>query len=799
MAGAFSDAADAIGNAGEAIKKTSQGMGDSMSDAARRAAAASEAMGEAYRTLDVQSTAALQRIATQAQKAFETIRNSGTASTGDVQRAFAASQDAMRDYQNALNGVSSHSHEAAGGTAELLTELLKMGGIALTAGALEHLATEALSVYANFEKTTIAITALTGSVGAANQAIDEMRAISKDDALSFPTLLTAYQRMLAFGFQVEQIPGIMRAAADTAAATGSTIERVARSIDRMAMSGAAGAKQLATLGLTTKDMAAAMNVAESQVKATFKALDESQRVEVLTIALDKFRGTAEQMAESLSGQWQSLKNKAEITFEDVGKALAPAAIALIDLGKTGLESTEMLAKSLQQFSDSVVLLAGQIKTIGGAFGDLVEKATGIKVALDEAKAAAVLAEAGFSATLPTWKALATVWGQAALALQVLTDNYPKSLADLKALTHQATTSGAEFKAAFDLSAAQAGLGHLDEATQKVVDGQAKLQKAVDDSRHALDVLTTSYQTQTVMANGKIATDAQVRAAQDDLTAAVKKLEGAHRSHVLTLGELAAKQVELNADVVKAQAVYDAAAQRMRRHRAQRQLGGRGIQAASEGPQGCERPGDGRRAHRRRTGAIDPGEDRQGERPRRCHRTAHPDPGPRRRRHPGIRPYPRCGLKQIGTTIDAFRGEIDVTSEYATNLRTELGPALAAIDLAHIQVAQNASLLGSAFHDIGIKSTAEYKDLADKLAADFKLISESGTSSAGDVQAAQEKLIKAQENLRDSLTPTAAAFKGLGLRAANPCATCGTMRSAITRRSCSPAKPPRAIWREPGTR
>lgn len=218
-----------------------------------------------------------------------------------------------------------HAEESAGMFGELSSSLLDLAmEMGATIGAAE-LIKETFSAFSEVESATVALTALTGSAEDAQTQIDGLRTLALDENLSFPALLEANQRMVAFGFEAGDISPALQAAADAAAAVNSTVEQTSNAIDRMAASGMAGARQLTQLGLTTGDLAQVMGVAEGDVKKAFTALDQETRLQVLTAALDKFSGQAQVAASTLKGQWQGVKTAFEETFVKAGELLEPIA------------------------------------------------------------------------------------------------------------------------------------------------------------------------------------------------------------------------------------------------------------------------------------------------------------------------------------------------------------------------------------------------------------------------------------------------------------------------------------------
>ncbi len=277
------------------------------------------------------ATAAAQEI----QAAFDAIPSATTEvesslaslSQGLTEAGNAASQAApqLEQIPPALNDVETAAHGSEEGIKGMAEGLIALGEALVVTDAMKEFGSEALTLYGNTQKAEISLTALSGSAEVSETMISKLKDLAVSDALSFPTLTAAAQKMTALGFSSEETMSALQAAANAAAATGNDVGTVANSIDRMALSGTAAARQLMTLGISTQQLGAAMNVSADQVSAAFKALDQEDRITAIETALTKFGGVAQAQAQGISGQFQILKTQVEFTMEGIGAALAPVA------------------------------------------------------------------------------------------------------------------------------------------------------------------------------------------------------------------------------------------------------------------------------------------------------------------------------------------------------------------------------------------------------------------------------------------------------------------------------------------
>jgi hypothetical protein len=255
--------------------------------------------------------------------------NSLDAAFGGMGDAAATAVPQIEELPPSIHQVADAANEAEGGLAGTVEQLIQLAEALVVTEALKEFAGEALETYGNVQKAQISLTALTGSAEAADAILEQMKDLATSNALAFEPLVGAAQKMTALGFSTEQMNTALQAAANTAAATGNGFDTVTNAIERLTLSGTAGARQLVSLGLSTQALGTVMGIAATDVTAAFKALDQSQRLDVLTQALSKFQGVAEQVAQGILGQWQNLKTQWEFIMEAIGSALAPVAADIL--------------------------------------------------------------------------------------------------------------------------------------------------------------------------------------------------------------------------------------------------------------------------------------------------------------------------------------------------------------------------------------------------------------------------------------------------------------------------------------
>lgn len=419
---------------------------------------------------------------------------------GSAAESFSTSAAEAGQSASTLGGhvqeASTHAHEGAINFAELLEAGLALAGIEVGVHALADFVKEAIATYAAVERSTIALGALMGNAHEAEEAIEGLKELALSDALSFPQLIEAQQRFVAFGVDIEKIPGTLARIADAAAATNRDFGSTANVFERMIASGNVMGRTLVQLGLTTADLAKAMNVAEGNVKEAFKALDQEQRIDVLNQALLKFDGTAQSVADSLSGRWQRLKNEFEFASEGIGKSLAPVAAAFLDLAHhTVIPALNEIGEELKNWSNVI---------------------SDVKIA------------AGF------------------VNLTNLMDGLTRS-------AHTATTAGKDFREAWNLSVMQAGLGNVSETIRKIISDQEAANIKVNAAREAFDALSQSLRDHKPLADGHVATVQEVNRAHKAMKEAVDEANVSIKQQKQELDDYTRILKAVDDDVAKAYA------------------------------------------------------------------------------------------------------------------------------------------------------------------------------------------------------------------------------------------------------
>ena len=271
-----------------------------------------------------------------------------SADTNEYHKAASQAAEETGNLGRKLNETKEGANQLSGEAEKLSEQLLKMAGFALTAESIKRFGEESLEAYGKIQMATVSLTALTGSADAAAKEIEDLEKLANTDALGFLQILETAKRFDYTRLSVQQVEQAMRVAADSAAATGRSIETVAQRLDMISESGMVSRRMLQSLGINMQDLAIAMghaNAPMEDVSKAFKNLDENARLEVLETAIERIRhleGTAERAAETIPGQFTRMKNLIEAQMIGFGKDIEGIVGFISSAMKGTLTSFDML-------------------------------------------------------------------------------------------------------------------------------------------------------------------------------------------------------------------------------------------------------------------------------------------------------------------------------------------------------------------------------------------------------------------------------------------------------------------------
>lgn len=407
----------------------------------------------------------------------------------NVASAFQAANPAIEQTKTAVDSTTQ--------SMQAMNQVLGVLGVSLGLGAFVHFAESIGEAYDSITRTSISLTKLTGDAQVAAEMIDKLDKLGVSDGLSMPSLQKAAIRMQEFLPAGADIVGTLGEIADAAAASGTSFDSAATKFAMIIDTGKLSAKALKDMGASLDDVKQAMADAgisadkmAGSVQKAFAALSSNDQLVVLQTLLEKFKGTAEDIAENtFQGQWHRataqfesdintiIKDVGDLNgkFPDLRKAVDDIAIVFVAVGGTVKAVTDNIA-------NNVAALAIQMQGIGKAAqdalgGNFKQAAKDISDAMDAARVASAKAASDWTSDVGTMKkTIADLENQVKTSVPV-------------AISHLNNLGGAGKDAADKIAAAGV-------AVQKFIDQIAaggtvsQLQKDFENASAAINKLAT---------------------------------------------------------------------------------------------------------------------------------------------------------------------------------------------------------------------------------------------------------------------------------------------------------------------
>lgn len=359
-AAASTDVSESLKNLGDAASGYSLATRDLIArqeELNQRLATAQGVLSEIQQAYE-QGAVSAQTLA-RAQKEVEQATNAANVEVG---QSAGAMNDLLGSFTKGITfgAAFTVAFEAVKGAVDLVLDGFKLLGEGITKAA-----EAGMEMFASIQNATIGMQALTGSTERTTATIQTMRQLALDQGLSFPQLLEASQKVTALGFSFEQTKNAMQAAANASAAVGTDLSFVSASIDRMAQSGTLAGRQLAAIGLNLHDVAKAANTTVEDLQGPgniFKAMDPSDRLDLLIAALNKYQGVSLAMSQTLSREWQKTKTDLVLAFEEGAAAVVPALQQIV----TAVQSN---------VTPAIFGLVEEFKKLGSQIGPSIQAGT----------------------------------------------------------------------------------------------------------------------------------------------------------------------------------------------------------------------------------------------------------------------------------------------------------------------------------------------------------------------------------------------------------------------------------------
>lgn len=235
------------------------------------------------------------------------------------------------------------------------------GGAALTAGItvpIIGLGSAALSLASQMLGAEMGFTTMLGSAEKAQKLLNELKEFAAKTPFEFTDLVLSAKRMMALGFEAEQVIPTLRSIGDAVAGMSGgpdMIERIVQALGRMNTKGKVSAEQMNMLtdaGISGwKILAQKMGVSIAEVQ---KLSEQGMITAVEAVPLliegmgEKFKGLMDRFSQTAIGRFSNLKDAMGFILVDIGKAIMPLFNTLLE--KVLIPAGEALKGLVAQFA-----------------------------------------------------------------------------------------------------------------------------------------------------------------------------------------------------------------------------------------------------------------------------------------------------------------------------------------------------------------------------------------------------------------------------------------------------------------
>lgn len=257
-------------------------------------------------------------------------------------------QEANSNAQELAGSLS----DSAAGASELQTAMGAVAGAAAAGGLMEMVDT-AGNINDSWNRLELTFGSVSDSM---KQSIDSAAAAT---GRSGGTIRGYFNQMGIAGVtNTDLLSQSFESLSGRAYQTGNSIESMGNIMQKMVLSGNAGARQLTQLGISAEDLGRAMGVSAEEASKAFSALSQEDRLRVLTQAM----GEGKQANEDYKNSWQGVKDQASAAFAGLmGAVGTPILQMLIPVMKTATQVVKM-------FTDGFKALPGPLQAVIGGIG-----------------------------------------------------------------------------------------------------------------------------------------------------------------------------------------------------------------------------------------------------------------------------------------------------------------------------------------------------------------------------------------------------------------------------------------------
>jgi tape measure domain-containing protein len=256
--------------------------------------------------------------------------------------------------------------------------------LAVTAG-IGAIGAWGLSTASQVEQADIAFSTMLGSAQKADAFLKQLADFAAKTPFEFPDLVSASQKLLAMGFQAQQVVPTLTAIGDAVAGLGGskeTIDQVTRALGQMQAKGKVQSDemlQLTEAGIPAWQMLAdkmGITVPQAMDKVSKGAVDAKTGIDALVTGMEKdFGGMMEKQSQTLSGLFSTLKDTVRLGLAQAEQGALPALKKMMqDLIVAAGPAMQSVGQFMVAMSPVISELAKQVGPLIGSLAQMLKQA-----------------------------------------------------------------------------------------------------------------------------------------------------------------------------------------------------------------------------------------------------------------------------------------------------------------------------------------------------------------------------------------------------------------------------------------
>lgn len=266
-----------------------------------------------------------------------------TAQVAGLQQGMNQAIGLLQDVKKEADSANA-SWEKFGSSLETIGGKMMAFGAGLTAGITAPILGIGAAAVKMSEDLLAANTSFTTMLGSAEKAgafLDELKQFAATTPFEFPDLVSASQKMMAFGFSAKEVVPLLKAVGDAAASKGGAgkdaIDGMTLALGKMQAKAKVSAEEMNMLmerGVPAWEIlskAMGKSVQEVMKIVSTQGIESKGAIDALMQGMnEKFGGQMEKLSKTLTGVWSNFKDTATMALADLGKTLTPVLKDLLE-------------------------------------------------------------------------------------------------------------------------------------------------------------------------------------------------------------------------------------------------------------------------------------------------------------------------------------------------------------------------------------------------------------------------------------------------------------------------------------